>query len=76
MQGYANWGGMVKELGCQIVTQNLDFRTGWTSFIDNANWGKMAHFSPPLHSSFLIPQTAIFCIATEPGKDSSFAAGI
>ena len=20
MQGYANWGGMVKELGCQIVT--------------------------------------------------------
>ena len=20
MQGYANWGGLVKELGCQIVT--------------------------------------------------------
>jgi hypothetical protein len=36
----------------------------------------MARLSPLVHYPFIIPQTAIFCIATEPGKDSSFAAGI
>ena len=29
MQGYANWGGLVKELGCQIVTQKLDSVAGY-----------------------------------------------
>ena len=33
----AYWGGLVKKLGCKIVTQNLHFKTGRTSFIDNAN---------------------------------------
>ena len=36
----------------------------------------MAHLSPPVRSSFLIPQTATFCVAMDNPKDSSFAAKI
>ena len=43
---------------------------------DNANLGKIAHLQPPVRSQFLIPQTAIFCIAMDAKKHSSFAARI
>ena len=48
MQGYANWGGMVKELGCQIVTRKMGSEAGKTAESDNANRSRMAHLSPPV----------------------------
>ena len=40
MQGYANWGGLVKELSCQIVTLMMGSEAGSSSFIGNANLRK------------------------------------
>jgi hypothetical protein len=34
----------------------------------------MEHLSPLVHSPFLIPQTATFCIAMDAKRNSSFAA--
>jgi hypothetical protein len=36
----------------------------------------MEHLSPLVHSPFLIPQTATFCIAMDAKRNSSFAAKI
>jgi hypothetical protein len=36
----------------------------------------MAHLSPLFRQPFLIPQTAIFCIAVDAKRNSSFAAKI
>jgi len=33
----ANWGGLVKELSCQIVTLMMGSEAGSSSFIGNAN---------------------------------------
>ena len=40
MQGYAHWGGLVKELSCQIVTLMMGSEAGSSSFISNANLRK------------------------------------
>ena len=38
MQGYANWGGMAKELGCQIVTQKLGSDAGLSTTQIGVEW--------------------------------------
>ena len=65
----ANWGGMAKELCCQIVTQNLNSETRKAATQIEAEWRTF-------HRQFLIPQTATFCIAMDAKRNSSFAAKI
>ena len=60
---------MVKELGCQIVTQKTGSEVGWSTKQIGEEWRTF-------HRPFLIPQTAIFCIAMDAKKHSSFAAKI
>ena len=59
----ANWGGLAKELGCQIVTLKAPLTARWYPPRDTQSRGPS-----------LIPQTATFCIAMDYPKDSSFAA--
>jgi hypothetical protein len=57
----ANWRRLVKELGCQIVTQELDSVAGWISKMTTQIGAEWCTF----HRQFLIPQTAIFCMAMD-----------
>jgi hypothetical protein len=59
----------VKELGFLFVTQFMSLEPSKVITQNGEEWCTF-------HRQFLIQQTAIFCIAIEPGKDSSFAAGI
>jgi hypothetical protein len=59
----------VKELGCQIVTQKQGSDAGFSTKQIGAEWRTS-------HRPFLIPQTAIFCIAMDAKRNSSFAAKI
>ena len=60
---------MVKELGCQIVTQKTGSEVGCSTKQIGEEWRI-------IHRPFQLPQTAIFCIAMDSEKDCSFAAGI
>ena len=51
---------MVKELGCQIVTQNWTLR-----LVKNPKTATQIGAEWIFHRSFLIPQTATFCIAID-----------
>ena len=64
----ANWGELVKELGFLFVTQFMSLEPSIVTTQNGEEWGTF-------YRQFLIPQTATFCIATEPRKDSSFAVG-
>jgi len=54
----ANWRGLVKEIGCQIVTQFIPLDTSKETLQNGAKWRTS-------HRPFLIPQTATFCIAMD-----------
>ena len=69
MQGYANWGGLVKELGFLFVTQFMSLEPSKVTTQNGEEWGTF-------HRQFLIPQTATFCIAVDAKRNSSFAAQI
>ena len=62
-EDYAKMGGMVKELGCHIVTLKAPLTTRWYPPRDTQS-----------RDPSLIPQTSTFCIAMDNPKDSSFAA--
>ena len=68
-EGNAKLGGLVKELGLQIVTQFMTLGTRKVPLQNSEEWRTF-------HRPFLIPQTAIFCIAMDAKKHSSFAAKI
>ena len=65
----ANWGGLVKELGFLFVTQFMSLEPSKVTTQNGEEWGTF-------HRQFLIPQTAIFCIAVDTKRNSSFAAQI
>ena len=69
MQGYANWGELVKELGFLFVTQFMSLEPSKVTMQNGEEWGIF-------HRQFLIPQTATFCIAMDAKRNSSFAARI
>ena len=60
---------MVKEIGFQIVTQFMTLGTRKVPLQNSEEWRTF-------HRPFLIPQTAIFCIAMDAKRNSSFAAKI
>ena len=82
-EDYAKMGGMVKELGCQIVTQILVLEAGFNNWLRKSGQNSApltARWYPPRDTQSrgpsLIPQTATFCIAMDAKKHSSFAAKI
>ena len=64
-----NRGGLVKELGFLFVTQFMSLEPSKITTQNGEEWGTF-------HHKFLIPQTAIFCIAMDAKRKSSFAARI
>ena len=67
MQGYANWGGLVKELGCQIVTSFSHL----LHLCDDAFEARQQFFDKrsgkPITSQVLrsIDTTSMFCLVFE-----------
>ena len=66
-EGNAKLGGLVKELGLQIVTSKSPFKRDKTMKQNGAK-------QRTSHCPILIPQTATFCVAMDNPKESSFAA--
>jgi len=57
----------VNELGFLFVTQFMPLEPSKVTTQNGGEWGTF-------HRPFLIPQTAIFCIAMDAKRNSSFAA--
>ena len=65
----AKLGGLVKELGFLFVTQFMSLEPSKVITQNGEEWCTF-------HRQFLIQQTAIFCIAMDAKRNSSFAAKI
>ena len=65
----ANWRGLVKKLGFLFVTQFMSLEPSKVTTQNGKEWDTF-------HCQFLIPQTAIICIAMDAKRNSSFAAKI